>query len=87
MTDDEFGDRLGALEYELIDAQTVRHERAIYDKMIALFEEYHQPDMVADLQGQVRFRKFEVREAWQNAYDSMVFSLPKPLRWIVKKLT
>lgn len=86
MTDDEFGDRLGKLEYELIDAQTVRHERAIYNKMIALFEEYGNGDLATDLQGSIRYQKFLVREAWQNVYDKVVFNLPKPLRRIVRKL-
>lgn len=86
MTEDEFGDRLRALEYELIDAQTVRHERAIYDKMIALFGEYGDSDLTTDLLGSIRYQKFLVREAWQNVYDKAVFSLPKPLRWIVRKL-
>lgn len=86
MTDDELFDRLGALEYELIDAQTVRHERAIYNKIIALFEEYGNSDLTTDLLGSIRYQKFLVREAWQNVYDKAVFSLPKPLRWIARKL-
>lgn len=86
MTDDEFGDRLGALEYELIDAQTVRHERAIYNKMFELSGEYNNRAMFDDLSGSLRYKKFLVREAWQNVYDKVVFNLPKPLRWIVRKL-
>jgi len=85
VTDDEFGDRLGALEYELIDAQTVRHERAIYNKIFALFDEYGNGDLTTDIQGSIRFQKFLVREAWQDVYDKAVVSLPKPLRWIVRK--
>lgn len=86
MTDDEFADRLGNLERALIDAQTVRHERAIYNKMFELLGEYNNRAMFDELAGSIRYKKFLMREEWQNTYDWLMVRLPKPLRWIARKL-
>lgn len=86
MNETNFYNRLGDLSVELYTAQTVRHERVIYDKMVALCDEYGDVESKEVLLKSRGYAQFQLRESVQNLYDSVVVSLPKPVRFFVKLL-
>jgi hypothetical protein len=87
VTDDEFGDRLAAIETQIARTANVRTERALWGKMFDLFREAGHDDMIEFMQKTRAYSVFELREAWQNVVDPIIIALPRPLRWLFRKMT
>jgi hypothetical protein len=87
MSDDELWDRIATLEVSLDQAPNVHAERHIWKEIFSLLHEAGHDDQVQVLKDSLKYRKFEVREAWQFVITPIILGLPRPIKWLIRRLS
>lgn len=86
MNDDELWDRVATIERKIEEATNIRTERARWDDLFNLLCEAGHEDLAEATRNSIAYRTFEVREAWRNLIDPVILGLPRPLKWLVRKM-